>query len=559
VLCETMRGRLLSIELVSLGISGSAAHSLSKSLMGKGSTLTSINLSCNALGQEGCRMLAQGLEGNGVLKDLDIGANGIGLPGARYLASALEANTTLQNLKLYWNKIGDKGLGSLISGLRENTSLTHLDLRWNGIGSDGMARVRNAMTESKNTTLKSVLLGSPVDSKGYDDYNALAEALGPEDVVPSTESKIVPAMKSPRLCASSSGCAGSSPSFVSRLRSGSAPPKPQPDPWLRETKSDLEVKVLRAQLAEERRRTSQRERRAQELAAKEREIKSLQRRLAAAETSRIHHLNEAEAAVKALDLQSEENASMRRRAVHAEEAAKAHETTIRVLQAKLEGQGTAAISSSLVPPAPPLETTNLLSSVVKNEHTDTDSKDRMLDMSNILEREIIARERAEGLEREVEHWRIKHNREAKTTESLREEIQKLQNRLKLETRARDPTGLQRHRRSMTSAFDLNELMRGAAEQERRWKRRLEQLNFENHVLKIKLKMTATTNDELQPEDHRERSSLMARSDYVEMKNENINLRTELKELQSKNRQMAKVMRYLQAAAGMDAANTTSGT
>eukprot|EP00469_Lotharella_globosa_P006993 CAMPEP_0167782592 /NCGR_PEP_ID=MMETSP0111_2-20121227/6604_1 /TAXON_ID=91324 /ORGANISM="Lotharella globosa, Strain CCCM811" /LENGTH=578 /DNA_ID=CAMNT_0007673443 /DNA_START=340 /DNA_END=2076 /DNA_ORIENTATION=- len=555
-----MRNRLLSIELVNLDISGTTALSLSKSLMGKRSSLTSINVSCNTLGPEGCRMLSEGLKGNKVLKDLDIGANGIGLSGADYLASALKVNEALETLKLYWNKIGDKGLGSLISGLSENKSLTHLDVRWNGIGSDGMARVRSAILETKTMALKSILLFSPVDSKGHEDFKALEAAigLGDEDMRLPRKSKIIPDLKSPRLCTSSSAYTGS-PSFASRLRTSAAPQKSQAETWVRETKSDLEVKVLRAQLAEERRRTPQRERLVQELSRKEKEVKSLQRKLGAAEASKIQHLNEAAAAVEALDLHAEENASMRRRAVHAEETAKAHEATIRMLQARLEGLDKATLPSPIVPSsvlsAPPLETTG--SSEAKRGQTVETSTERMkklhkfsMDMNNILvEREGIARQRAEGLEREVEHWRIKHEREAKAAESMNAEIHQLRRLLKLATRTHVPSTVQSHRRSMTSAFDLNELMRGEAEEEKRWKRRVDQLNLENHMLKIKLKMTAAPSDEAQPRHHRKASSLTGRSGKAEMKQENSRLRKELKELQSRNRQMAKVMRYLQAAGG----------
>ena len=70
---------------------------------------------------------------------------------------ALKVNTSLTSLNLDGNSIGDEGANSLSEALRVNTSLTSLDLRDNSIGDEGAHSLSEALRV--NTSLTSLDLG----------------------------------------------------------------------------------------------------------------------------------------------------------------------------------------------------------------------------------------------------------------------------------------------------------------------------------------------------------------------------------------------------------------
>ena len=74
----------------------------------KNSTLTSIDLSYNNIGDEGVASMAAALEKNSTLTSIDLRANDIGVEGAASLAAALEKNSTLTSLDLQLNEIGEQ-------------------------------------------------------------------------------------------------------------------------------------------------------------------------------------------------------------------------------------------------------------------------------------------------------------------------------------------------------------------------------------------------------------------------------------------------------------------
>ena len=67
----------------------------------KNSTVTSIDLSNNKIGDEGVATLAAALEKNSTLTSIILGCNNIGNVGAAHLAAALEKNYALEVLYLF--------------------------------------------------------------------------------------------------------------------------------------------------------------------------------------------------------------------------------------------------------------------------------------------------------------------------------------------------------------------------------------------------------------------------------------------------------------------------
>ena len=94
----------------------------------KNSTLTSIDLRCNQVGDKGLASLAAALKKNSTLTRLDLIYNEIGPEGAVGLAAALEKNTTVTSLDLSENRIGDEGAASMAAALEKNYALEVLEL-----------------------------------------------------------------------------------------------------------------------------------------------------------------------------------------------------------------------------------------------------------------------------------------------------------------------------------------------------------------------------------------------------------------------------------------------
>ena len=89
--------------------SGTGAQLRSRSLVFDrlNTTVTSLDLYNNALGECGGQALAEILRLNATLASLNLGFNGLGEGAGRALAEALRLNNTLASLDLRWNDLGD--------------------------------------------------------------------------------------------------------------------------------------------------------------------------------------------------------------------------------------------------------------------------------------------------------------------------------------------------------------------------------------------------------------------------------------------------------------------
>ena len=86
----------------------------------------------------------------------------IGCEGAKYISEGLEKNTTLKTLILWGNHIGDDGGKELFKSLKANTSLTHLDLGWNEIDNGSMEALGEILTTNKTMSKLSLHSKSPI-------------------------------------------------------------------------------------------------------------------------------------------------------------------------------------------------------------------------------------------------------------------------------------------------------------------------------------------------------------------------------------------------------------
>ncbi len=114
----------------------------------KNTTLTNLNLSSNNIGVDGAKYLAGALLKNTVLEILDLGINNIRDNGAKALADALETNTVLTNLNLWDNNIGAEGAEHLIKLLERNPFLQQLNCRANSASEEQLSQIENLLIEN---------------------------------------------------------------------------------------------------------------------------------------------------------------------------------------------------------------------------------------------------------------------------------------------------------------------------------------------------------------------------------------------------------------------------
>ena len=77
-----------------------------------------VNLSCNLIGDEGAKYVAEAITRNITLREIDLSQNIIGERGARYLAEAIKQNTTLQEINL--SRIGPYFKARIAECLKDN-------------------------------------------------------------------------------------------------------------------------------------------------------------------------------------------------------------------------------------------------------------------------------------------------------------------------------------------------------------------------------------------------------------------------------------------------------
>ena len=118
------------------------------------STLRTLNLCGNAIGNKEATVLAEMLRENNSLWELDVSNNLIGEEGAEKLARSLEYNSTLEKLNLYGNAIGLRGATALALMLRTNKTLRDLDVSNNAVGEEGATKLIQA--HEQNSTLETL-------------------------------------------------------------------------------------------------------------------------------------------------------------------------------------------------------------------------------------------------------------------------------------------------------------------------------------------------------------------------------------------------------------------
>ena len=86
-------------------------------------TLTSIDLDSNNIGDDGAKDIAEALKTNSTLTSIDLQSNNIGDDGAKDIAEALQINSSITSIKLKYNNISDKMIKTIDSLIENNRFL----------------------------------------------------------------------------------------------------------------------------------------------------------------------------------------------------------------------------------------------------------------------------------------------------------------------------------------------------------------------------------------------------------------------------------------------------
>ncbi|KAF9176809.1 hypothetical protein BGZ51_009621 [Haplosporangium sp. Z 767] len=162
----------LSFEIVAISIGGKEFGILAEALKAN-STLTTLNLKWDSIGDNGAQALSEALKANSTLTILSLERNSIESNGAQALSEALKANSTLTTLDLGCNSIGDNGAQALSEALRTNSTLTTLSLDRNSIGDNGVQALSEALKANSILTA----LDLQYNSIGDNGAQALSERL----------------------------------------------------------------------------------------------------------------------------------------------------------------------------------------------------------------------------------------------------------------------------------------------------------------------------------------------------------------------------------------------
>lgn len=158
------------------GITLSGLQHLKGYLLSHKGCLQGLSVGCNRIGDEGARIISEGLMDHPTIKRLVLSSSGIGAKGAEALAELLLANSTLLYLDLGFqnmtaalreapNRIGSAGAIALAKALRINRTLKSLDITQNQIYQDGMAALQKAICAEDNglVELKMQQFGVPLN------------------------------------------------------------------------------------------------------------------------------------------------------------------------------------------------------------------------------------------------------------------------------------------------------------------------------------------------------------------------------------------------------------
>jgi hypothetical protein len=114
------------------------------------SSLTKVDLSYNAFGEEAGKVFGDMLNGHSHLLDVNLKWNALKAKGATAIAEGLKQNSVLNRVDLGWNGLEDAGIAAIADMLGANAALTHLDVSHNRVNPAGCEKLAEGIKNNHN-------------------------------------------------------------------------------------------------------------------------------------------------------------------------------------------------------------------------------------------------------------------------------------------------------------------------------------------------------------------------------------------------------------------------
>ncbi|XP_066129749.1 leucine-rich repeat-containing protein 74A isoform X3 [Saccopteryx bilineata] len=152
---RNMEESYLNLNHHGLGPNGTKAIAIA---LVSNTTLITLELADNCIMEEGILSLVQMMRENYYLQEMNVSDNALGLEGARIISQFLQKNYSsllklqlsalnvgLLSLDLSWNNFRSQAAVALCTGLRANVTLKKLDVSMNGFGNEGAAALAEVL------------------------------------------------------------------------------------------------------------------------------------------------------------------------------------------------------------------------------------------------------------------------------------------------------------------------------------------------------------------------------------------------------------------------------
>ncbi|XP_065900976.1 leucine-rich repeat-containing protein 74B-like [Dysidea avara] len=136
-------------------------------------SLEELDMSQNAIGQDGATAIAQAITNNKTLKQLNISICEITAIGATAIANSLLHNTSLEELHMSCNAIGEDGATAIAQAITNNKTLKQLNISKCEITATGATAIANSLLH--NTSLEVLYMSN--NAIGEDGATAIAQAI----------------------------------------------------------------------------------------------------------------------------------------------------------------------------------------------------------------------------------------------------------------------------------------------------------------------------------------------------------------------------------------------
>ena len=165
--------------------SGLKVHTVAKLTSGVFNSLKSLDLIFSDIGNDGAKMIAEGLGLNHTLTHLHLPSCGIGAIGVDAL---MKTTCAVEDLDLSSNDIGDEGARAVARRLKKSSSLRWLNLSSCSIGPEGVRALADAISCDTAVYLKWSINGDATHNDSmslvdYEEWNNMVRKINKQDVL----------------------------------------------------------------------------------------------------------------------------------------------------------------------------------------------------------------------------------------------------------------------------------------------------------------------------------------------------------------------------------------